>query len=143
MIHHSMETLNSTRCPAYWMRSCQTPKTSNSNRPYDTNKGLSVLAHTKSMAGGSGAYTLYHALCVIITQVWGWACIIILVPHTLAQGVTYCTAICAIGDKYNFGKYDIFHRPDEAMLFVMLKAYLYLKLICYSEHLRTLFFIYI
>ena len=29
---------------------------------------------------------------------------------------------------YNFGKYIIFHRPDETMLFVMVKACLHLEI---------------
>ena len=33
----------------------------------------------------------------------------------------------------HIGKYNIFQRPDEAMLFVMVKAHLYLKIFLFSE----------
>ena len=34
----------------------------------------------------------------------------------------YHTTNGAMCGKYNFGKYNLFYRPDEAMLFVMVKA---------------------
>ena len=42
----------------------------------------------------------------------------------------------------NIGKYSIFHRPDKAMLFVMVKACLPLKIILFSVLMRTLLFSY-
>ena len=43
------------------------------------------------------------------------------------QGVTHCIANGAICGKYNIGRYNIFHRLYEVMLFVMVKACLHLQ----------------
>ena len=40
----------------------------------------------------------------------------------------------------HLGTYNIFQRPDEAMLFVMVITCMHEKLFCYSEPLRSLFF---
>ena len=42
-------------------------------------------------------------------------------PYHLAIGVTHCTSNGAIYGKYISDKDFIFHRPDEAVLFVMKK----------------------
>ena len=47
---------------------------------------------------------------------------------------THHTTHDAICGKYNFGKYNIFHRPDETILFLMVKGCLHLKTFCF---LRT------
>ena len=59
----------------------------------------------------------------------GLACIIILLPCTLAPGVTHCIINDAICGKYHFGSYKIFHKFDVAILIVMVKACLCLKII--------------
>ena len=53
--------------------------------------------------------------------------------YHLAPGVTHCTtngAIC--------GKYNIFCRPDEAMLFVMIKVFLHLQNVLLFRTLEVL-----
>ena len=68
-------------------------------------------------------------------------------------GITICHVICMPSHlphiKQNwcylqfvqFGKCNIFHRPDEAMLFVMVKDYLHLEIFLFLSPLRTLFFL--
>ena len=51
-------------------------------------------------------------------------CICILLSYTLAPGVSHHTTNCATCSKCN-----ILHRPDEAILFVMVKPYLQSKII--------------
>ena len=65
------------------------------------------------------ANTLYH---------WPgmWACIISLVLHTLAAAVTKQPMLSSVV-SINSDMYNIVQRPDEAMLFVMVKALLCLK----------------
>ena len=62
--------------------------------------------------------TSYH--CVGCHTIWH---LVSLIAHPMLPSVVIV----------NIGKYNISQRPDEAMLFVMVKACLCLKKICYSE----------
>ena len=57
--------------------------------------------------------------------------------HTLAPGVIH-----HLSNGATCGKFNIFHRPEEATLFVIVNACLCSKMSCSLEPLRTLFFIY-
>ena len=47
----------------------------------------------------------------------------------------------AIYGKYYIGKYNIFHTFDKAMLFVMVKACLYFKIIMFARTFEKLVFL--
>ena len=57
-----------------------------------------------------------------------WSCIISLVPHIWHQVSLTAQPIVLFVVNTNFGKYKIFHRPYEALLLVVVKAFLHLKI---------------
>ena len=63
-------------------------------------------------------------------------------PYHLAPGVTHCTANGPICDKCNIFKYNIFHRPDEVMLFAMVKACLCSKNVMLFRTIKEFIIIY-
>ena len=98
------------------MRCCLTPQISNSSRPF-----------YPWGQRGTGRFT--H--CVNTTYQWVgmWACIISLVPHILYLMSLITQPMVPSVVIINIHKYNIFYRPDEAMLFVMVKACVGLKII--------------
>ena len=135
MIHHSMGTCESTSCPTYWMRSCLTPMTSNSNRPFCITWGPLHLAHIADWA--CGCRELTHCVNTSKQYLVIWVYIISLVPHIwhLVSLITWPVVPSML--IINIGKCNIFHKPDEAMIPVMLKACLYLKIILLFRTLKT------
>ena len=69
----------------------------------------------------------HHWLC----DVWHIECH----ADNMAGGHTGNGATCG---SYNFGKYTIFHRPDKAVLFIMVKASLRLSIFSVIQNLREL-----
>ena len=63
----------------------------------------------------------------MLSQLHQWLC-----DEWYLVAKVYGTNISICG-KSNFGKHNIFHRPDETLLLAMVKACLYLKIFCYSK----------
>ena len=152
MIYPSIETLKSSSCPSYGMRSCSTPRPQ--TQIDHTIPQLVPMCQCSHHEGtqGAGAYMHHHRPGRYV----GWACIILFgathigtkwhcmchIPNRLCHMALLSAIssgwqqICqssqtngAICGKYLITKYKINHTPDEPMLFVMIKACLQLKII--------------
>ena len=85
-----------------------------------------VAQHLSPSQQVPGTSWAHMASPTVISSVWHLIC------HT-----SHSTS--AIYNWYNFAKYNIFHGPDDAMLFVMVKLVCDWKYFCFTETLRTLF----
>ena len=101
-----------------WDKLLFTPETSDSNRPFHMTRCLLSRAHTSSERGCWGT----HTLCQHIITLDRYR-----VLHHLF-GSTHCTTNGVIYGTYTV-KYSIIHRPNEAILLVMVKLCLHLKII--------------
>ena len=132
-------SIRSFSCPTFGMISCSTPLTCNLNRPFHIFRCSFWITHSPSWweggAGSSQSVSTTHNSGYVCSPTSAISC------HNIWHHVTHHTANGARCGEYKYWKYNIFHRPDEVILFVMVKACLHLKNILLFRALQSLFFL--
>ena len=127
MIHPLTGMLGSTSCPTYGMRSCLTPPTPSLIHHSTIPNAHCTWPTPLGCQGAQGAHCFSHPA----SETW---------YHTMSFQVSLITQTMVPSVlSINIVKYNVFHRHNEAMLLVMVKAHLLLKKYSVIQNLEGLY----